>query len=1092
MRKILHLSVFTVFVLCFWVLGYTLKAQTIPQTISFQGKLLESGTAVTGTRSMVFSFNGTAWTETHASVTVTNGLYSVVLGSVTPIPVTVFNNFTSATLHIVVNGTPLSPDVSITSAGFAFKAEKADDAAKIGGYSVNSALPGSGTYLKWSGTQWTASLLTEADGIIGNEVTNATASGGLLRSGTGTTVDPYTLGVSWGGTGSAITAARSDHAHSGDVTGSSSLTVTKLQGRTVSSVLPSSGQALKWNAGTTQWEPSADNNTTYTAGTGINITGTQITNTSPDQTVALTGGTGISTAGTYPNFSITNTLPNATHTGDVTGSNALTVVKLQGRDLLNTAPASGQTIKWNGTAWAPATDNSMPSGITNYTLRYDGSNWAMSSLLQNDANGIGIATPPVAHNQLYLYRPANDTGAGYTNINAYRYGAPSTPNGGGTSFGQDGVDAAIKGYSFWGNKYSAGVAGYNYLDYPLSGGVIGSDYSASVFGALAYKDETSDNWAGYFKGKVNITGQIRIQGGTPGAGKILTSDANGLATWGIAPLSTQWTTSGSDIYYSTGNVGIGDATPESPLKVSSAQSGITSSVALIENTYAGTNTWVYAIQGKVNSTSPNTGPGIGVLGMSASSTGGGCGLFGQSNGATGFGVKAVANSATGTNYGLYAATNSVDGYAGYFYGGKNYFMGNVGIGDLTPGSPLTVTSAQSTSQAAVAYVENTYSGTNGWVYGIMGKVNSTSVYTTPGMGVYGLSANTAGGGCGVFAQTNGATGYGVRAISASSTGENYGIYASTASADGYAGYFWGGKNYFMGNVGIGELAPTSKLQVQASGSLKSGYFLGNGTSLTNVTLMSENTSTGSGVAAYLKTYGTDATLVLGQQTGATGALIKGFGANGGNEEIRIDNDGTINLFNSSYIRTVMIDASESGTTDGSQITLYNTAGTSVIELDGDYGGTGSGRITTSELQITGGADIAEPFMVNDIEEIEPGTVLSIDPTNPGQLKIATKAYDRCVAGIVSGAGSVKPGLVLRQKDTEADGKHLVALTGRVYCLVDASAGAIEAGDLLTSSNTPGYAMKVTDQNKAFGAIIGKAMSKLEKGKGLVLVLVSLQ
>jgi hypothetical protein len=220
--------------------------------------------------------------------------------------------------------------------------------------------------------------------------------------------------------------------------------------------------------------------------------------------------------------------------------------------------------------------------------------------------------------------------------------------------------------------------------------------------------------------------------------------------------------------------------------------------------------------------------------------------------------------------------------------------------------------------------------------------------------------------------------------------------------------------------------------------------------------------------------------------------VKGFGANGGNEEIRIDNDGTINLYNSSYIRTVQIDASESGTTDGSQITLYNTAGTAVIELDADYAGTGSGRISTSELQITGGADIAEPFMVNDLEEIEPGTVLSIDPANPGQLKIATKAYDRCVAGIVSGAGSVKPGLVLRQKDSEADGKHLVALTGRVYCLVDASSGSIEPGDLLTSSDTPGYAMKVTDQNKAFGAIIGKAMSKLENGKGLVLVLVSLQ
>lgn len=1066
-----------------------LFSQSIPQTISFQGKLLESGSPVTGTRNFVFSFNGTGWTETHTGVSVNSGLYSVMLGSLNPIPVTVFSGSTSATLHIEVNGTALSPDISISSAGYAFKAEKADDASKIGGYGVSTSAPGSNTYLKWNGSQWTASTVTETDGVIGNEVTNATASGGLVRSGSGTGADPYTLGVSWGGTGSATTAARSDHAHSGDVTGSSSLTVTKLQGRTVSSVLPTSGQILKWNSGTTQWEPGADNNNTYTAGTGINITGTQITNTSPDQTVTLTAGTGISTSGTYPNFTVTNTLPNATHTGDVTGSNALTVVKLQGRDLLNTAPASGQTIKWNGTAWAPA--NSMPSGLTNYTLRYDGTNWAMSSLLQNDANGIGIATPPVAHNQLYLYRPANDTGAGYTNINAYRYGAASNQNGGGTSFGQDGVDAAIKGYSFWGNKYSAGVAGYNYLDYPLSGGVIGSDYGASVYGILAYKDANSLMWAGYFGGNISTTGTIRIQGGSPGAGKILTSDATGMGSWQAAPLATQWTTTGSDIYYTTGNVGIGDATPESPLKVSSAQSTSQAAVVYAENTYTGTNGWVYGVMGKVNSTSVYTAPGMGVYGLSANTAGGGAGVFAQSNGATGYGVRAIANSSTGQNFGIYASTASADGYAGYFLGGKNFFQGNVGIGDLTPGSPLTVTSSQSTSQAAVAFVENTYTGTNGWVYGIMGKVNSSSVLTSPGMGVYGLSANTVGGGAGVFAQSNGATGYGVRAIANSATGQNYGIYASTASSDGFAGYFWGGKNYFMGNVGIGETAPTAKLHVVNSGSQKTAYFTGTGSGLSYTTLMSENTGT-AGVAAYLKTYGTDATLVLGQDAAATGALMKGFGANGGNEEIRIDNDGTINLYNGSYIRTVQIDASESGTTDGSQITLYNTAGASVIELDGDYGGTGTGRITTSELQITGGADIAEPFMVNDLEEVEPGTVLSIDPMNPGQLKIANKAYDRCVAGIVSGAGSVKPGLVLRQKDSEADGKHLVALTGRVYCLVDASRGPIEPGDLLTSSDTPGYAMKVTDQNKAFGAIIGKAMTKLDTGKGLVLVLVTLQ
>jgi hypothetical protein len=119
-------------------------------------------------------------------------------------------------------------------------------------------------------------------------------------------------------------------------------------------------------------------------------------------------------------------------------------------------------------------------------------------------------------------------------------------------------------------------------------------------------------------------------------------------------------------------------------------------------------------------------------------------------------------------------------------------------------------------------------------------------------------------------------------------------------------------------------------------------------------------------------------------------------------------------------------------------------------------------------------------------------VVSIDPASPGRLALTTQAYDRRVAGIISGAGGVKPGMTMSQEGTLAHGQLPVALSGRVYCQVDASFGAIEPGDLLTTSSTPGHAMKVTDAAKAQGAIIGKAMTSLKEGKGLVLVLVTLQ
>jgi hypothetical protein len=84
-------------------------------------------------------------------------------------------------------------------------------------------------------------------------------------------------------------------------------------------------------------------------------------------------------------------------------------------------------------------------------------------------------------------------------------------------------------------------------------------------------------------------------------------------------------------------------------------------------------------------------------------------------------------------------------------------------------------------------------------------------------------------------------------------------------------------------------------------------------------------------------------------------------------------------------------------------------------------------------------------------------------------------------------------MVMKAEDSDvADGDYPVALSGRVWCWCDASARAITPGDLLTTSSTPGHAMKVTNHPKAQGAILGKAMTALNEGTGLVLVLVSLQ
>lgn len=154
-----------------------------------------------------------------------------------------------------------------------------------------------------------------------------------------------------------------------------------------------------------------------------------------------------------------------------------------------------------------------------------------------------------------------------------------------------------------------------------------------------------------------------------------------------------------------------------------------------------------------------------------------------------------------------------------------------------------------------------------------------------------------------------------------------------------------------------------------------------------------------------------------------------------------------------------------------------------------------GRTVTKVLQITGGSDLSEQFDVqaygNRVRPA-PGMVVCIDAANPGELVVCGSAYSTVVAGVISGAGGVQPGMIMGQDGTPANGEHPVALTGRVYVWADASRGAIQPGDLLTTSATPGHAMRVADRNRAQGAILGKAMTALDEGTGLVLVLVSLQ
>ncbi|MCX7993349.1 MAG: hypothetical protein N2651_06740 [Fimbriimonadales bacterium] len=192
-----------------------------------------------------------------------------------------------------------------------------------------------------------------------------------------------------------------------------------------------------------------------------------------------------------------------------------------------------------------------------------------------------------------------------------------------------------------------------------------------------------------------------------------------------------------------------------------------------------------------------------------------------------------------------------------------------------------------------------------------------------------------------------------------------------------------------------------------------------------------------------------------------------------------------------------------GLIDDNRVGMYGNAGAGwqlqMSTVNGNLG-VGGGPVDDAKLRVYGtarvnvleieGADLAEKFPTTDT--VEPGMVVEIDPDNHGNLRLARGAYNKRVAGVVAGANGLSKGIVLGNlegRETHAP----IAISGRVWVYADATRHAIEPGTLLTTSDKPGYAMAVRDRDRAHGAILGKAMTRLEKGKtGMVLVLVNLQ
>jgi hypothetical protein len=207
--------------------------------------------------------------------------------------------------------------------------------------------------------------------------------------------------------------------------------------------------------------------------------------------------------------------------------------------------------------------------------------------------------------------------------------------------------------------------------------------------------------------------------------------------------------------------------------------------------------------------------------------------------------------------------------------------------------------------------------------------------------------------------------------------------------------------------------------------------------------------------------------VFGHATTSVGTGVYGSSKNGGGFGVRGESTDGIGV---------------QGTSFGNGIGVVGIGGRLAGQFQGNVEVTGDIRLVN--------ADCAEDFDVPGLAKVEAGTVMVID--SQGSLRPCDIAYDKRCAGVISGAGTYQPAIVLDRQPEGSGNRQPVALVGKVFCNVDASYGAIAVGDLLTTSATPGHAMHATDRQQAFGAVIGKALRTLTSGQGQIPILVALQ
>jgi hypothetical protein len=721
---------------------------------------------------------------------------------------------------------------------------------------------------------------------------------------------------------------------------------------------------------------------------------------------------------------------------------------------------------------------------------YAGPGAGSVAISASDSTGIGYGSLSSNSNGV------NNTAIGYLSLNNNTNGSFNVASGGRALFDNTS-----------GNNNTA------YGRRALEANVNGSDNTADGFEALSGNPGGSNNIAlGYLAGSAfGNYENSNIDIGNPGVGGdnniirigsgqtstfiagVINGNGGGLTNLNASQLSAQVVTNGES------NVSLGSLTLGGSLDLPypiSFNTELALGFGYYSFLYAGNNNLYLGTRtGNGDNGSENTGIGgnmlqqvtgsrntaVGFEALDMNTTGnnnvavGNFALLFNTNGSANvaIGVSAMGNSTNDIDIvavGYQALQSDAAGAGGGFYfgSGANTAVGFQALESDTSGGA-------NTAGGFLALVADT-SGSYNTAFGVEALYDNTTGINNTAVGNFALFGNTGGNNnvaVGLSALGNCTNDYDLVAIGFQALqNENYHYTGGPGTISGF------GENTAIGyyalqadSLGYANTAVGSR----ALALNQNGYF---GTAIGDNAL--KNNLTG-----YQNTAIGYNTLTENETGNNNIALGYGAGENlsSGSGNIYIGNQG--NLSESGVIRI--------GDTQ-TQTYLVGTVNCGPISSSGNIvsASSSTGPATCSSITITGGADLAEPFSISTAgQAVSEGEVVVIDDTNPGQLKLTDRPYDTRVAGVVSGANGIHPGIQMHQQGLLGGGRN-VALTGRVYVQADTSNGAINPGDLLTTSSTPGHAMKVTDHARAAGAILGKAMSRLSEGNGMVLVLVTLQ